>query len=281
MTTSQSSCVGCGAAGVDLAKQVNGYDVLRCCACGLRFVPPQQLRDGLDYDTLYRPDGVYVSHISDSLALMAGRKSKPVRARRIALRQIAGTGPQTLLDVGCGVGAFLHLVQELGVKVWGTDLSRNALQLAERLVGCPLYCGVLSPEAFPDTRFDAISTWEVLEHVADVTGFLGSIYDRLNPGGIVYMSTPNYDSRWMWNDLDRDPRSSPPLHVTFWNSTGLERHLHRAGFRDIRVRALSVPLTSAVRSGVPFAKWIVVADTLLRRSQRRTLLATGVKPSHP
>ncbi len=279
MKPSQSSCVACGAAGAEPAKQVNGYDLMRCRACGLRFVPPQQLRDGLNYDTLYRPDGAYASHVSDSQASIAGRPSRPARTRRIALRQIARTSPRALLDVGCGVGGFLHLAQCLGVKVWGTDLSRNALQLAERLVGCPLHCGVLGPHAFPGTQFDAISAWEVIEHVHDVTGFLASVYERLNAGGMVYLSTPNYESRWMWNDLEHDPRSSPPLHVTFWNGAVLQRHLHRTGFRSIRVRALSVPLTSAQRCGMPFAKWIVVAEALFRPSQRRTLLATAVKPA--
>ena len=163
-----------------------------------------------------------------------------MRARRIALRQIARSRPKTLLDVGCGVGAFLHWVKALGIGVWGSDPSCNALEVAERRIGCPLHCGVLGPDTFPGVRFDAICAWEVLEHVAEPAAFLGSIFDRLNPGGQAYLSTPNYESRWMWNDLQRDARSSPPLHVTFWNSAGLQHTIQQAGFRSVRVRPLSV-----------------------------------------
>lgn len=230
-----------------------------------------------DYDELYRPDGAYQHHVEDGGRIASGTLPRVQRAKRTALRLIERTRPGSLLEIGCGNGTFLAHVRRAGLEnACGIDVSANALALARQHIApeC-LYHGVLDECAFPDRRFDVICSWEVLEHVPDPVRWLVTIRQRLNPGGMLLLSTPNYESRWIWGDMPADPRSRPPVHLTFWSSGALEQALVRAGFASATVDCVSLPLNAAARSGGPGGRPLALLDAVLRPRQRATIFASA------
>jgi cyclopropane fatty-acyl-phospholipid synthase-like methyltransferase len=74
--------------------------------------------------------------------------------------------PKTVLDVGCAMGYLVQAFREIGVKAWGLDKSRWAIDHADRFLKPFLYQGDssdLSP--WDDNGFDLVVSWNTLEHV--------------------------------------------------------------------------------------------------------------------
>jgi len=97
----------------------------------------------------------------------------------------------SLLDAGCGDGAFLKLAAPLFGRVCGTDISEPAVG-AVRALGLEAVQGELpGPLPFPGGTFDACVLLDVIEHIADPLAALKELRRVLKPGGRLVLSTPN------------------------------------------------------------------------------------------
>lgn len=271
--TETTACVACHSPQHELAGQVNGYDILRCRACDLRFVAPDHVLVATNYDALYTVGAEYDGHLATARALQSQRLVPLTRAGRRALRMIGAYRPRQLLEVGCGVGAFLGWVESMGVECWGNDISRHAVEEARKHLRGRVHHGELSDDVFPGQQFDIVCAWEVIEHVTALSEFVRTLLRRIRPGGYLFLSTPNCDSPWLWRTLAQDPRGVPPVHVTFWNRRSMGRFLTASGFTEVRVDRLSVPWNPGRLSAVMFGQYLAVADAALRPSSRVTLFA--------
>jgi len=109
-------------------------------------------------------------------------------------------GPaQRVMDVGCGIGRFVHPMLDRGATVWGVDGDLTALQrCAWRAPGRAgkLELHWSSVHKLPDVRdLDAIISCEVLCYVPDVEPVLAAIHDRLRPGGAFLVG---WEARYGW-----------------------------------------------------------------------------------
>jgi len=114
-----------------------------------------------------------------------------------ALRPLAG---KTALDVGCGAGLLCEPLARLGATVTGIDAAPELIEAArahaegQRLAITYRVGGVEALEG----QYDLVTAMEVIEHVADPAAFVRSLADRLAPGGLLILSTPN---RTGWSKL--------------------------------------------------------------------------------
>jgi ubiquinone/menaquinone biosynthesis C-methylase UbiE len=139
-----------------------------------------------------------------------------------------------LLEVGCGSGDMLKLMQELGWHVEGVDFDHKAVENAQRK-GLHVSHGALEAQAYPDNHFDAITMSHVIEHVPDPVLLLSECYRILSPGGRVVIVTPNSDS-WghakfasSWRGLE------PPRHLHVFNPQSFTILSQKVGFRILKV----------------------------------------------
>lgn len=94
---------------------------------------------------------------------------------------------QRTLDVGCALGFVVEALREVGLDAKGTDFSHFAVTHAPPSVRSHLVQGDLSKRLpFEDARFDVVSAFEVLEHLAPsmTTAALAELF-RLTRGYLV------------------------------------------------------------------------------------------------
>ncbi len=114
-----------------------------------------------------------------------------------ALRPLAG---KTALDVGCGAGLLAEPLARMGATLTAVDAAPELIVAANAhaaRAGLAIDYRAVGVEAL-DGRFDLVTAMEVIEHVADPRAFAASLAERLAPGGLLILSTPN---RTAWSKL--------------------------------------------------------------------------------
>jgi 2-polyprenyl-6-hydroxyphenyl methylase/3-demethylubiquinone-9 3-methyltransferase len=111
-----------------------------------------------------------------------------------AFRPLVG---KTALDVGCGAGLLAEPLARLGASVTAVDAAPELIDAARAHAAAQnLEIDYrASPIEAVEGHFDLITAMEVIEHVADPAAFVRSIAQRLAPGGLAILSTPNA-TRW-------------------------------------------------------------------------------------
>ena len=107
---------------------------------------------------------------------------------------------KTALDVGCGAGLLAEPLARLGAEVTAVDAAPELIAAARaHAAGARLAIDyrAVGVEAVGG-RFDLVTAMEVVEHVADPRAFVASLAERLAPGGLLILSTPN---RTAWSKL--------------------------------------------------------------------------------
>lgn len=136
-----------------------------------------------------------------------------------------------LLEVGCGGGAMLKGMADLGWIVEGVDFDENAVRNA-REKGLHIRHGNLTEQQYEDNSWDVIAMIHVIEHVPNPRELLLECKRILKPGGKLVIVTPNVNSmghrifQSSWRGLE------PPRHLHIFTTGSLSRLGTDTGFRN-------------------------------------------------
>ena len=167
-------------------------------------------------------------------AVPEGAEPERFAARRAFLLAHVAAG-QSVLDLGCGDGAFAAALLDARCAVTMADVSGEALRRARtRARGAEAIELVESaPLPFAEDAFDVVWAGEVLEHVADVVGLLAEVRRVLRWGGTLLATTPWHGRVVVATDAHFDPRAD---HLRFFSARTLRAVLADAGFASVDVR---------------------------------------------
>lgn len=230
--------VGCNA-----PLETTGYvlpegALLRCSACGQLI---SQCTEAHYWESMKEFDD------SQGTLPKAGSEGGRLRRSKKFLDQITkllGQPPEKirLLDVGCSSGAFLHAAVKLGFRAEGVEPAPKAAATAQA-AGLKVHQGLLQEAGYADGQFDAITLFEVIEHLQHPQDLLQECRRILRPGGILLVGTGNAGSwsmaamgaRWEYLHIARHGG-----HVSFFNPGSMALLAQRSGFSVAAVRTRGV-----------------------------------------
>ena len=142
----------------------------------------------------------------------------------------AGNGSQPrLLDLGCGLGRVLDVLEQGSRQCFGVDVSHFALGHARR-DGHAVAQALVHALPFVDARFDGVLMRDVLDLIpsAEVPRVLVELGRVLDPGGRLVLSVMNYA-----HPLARATFSNDPHHCTPFQPAELLAACRVAGFDGV------------------------------------------------
>ncbi|HEV2692490.1 MAG TPA: class I SAM-dependent methyltransferase [Verrucomicrobiae bacterium] len=164
------------------------FHLVHCPRCSMLYTNPvpAEMATGIFYD---RAGGEYLSPEKLESDYANVRFERELRLFRTYCRS------GLVLDVGCSSGAFLYQLKKRfpnDYKILGTDVSQEPLDHAAKM-GVPIVRGEFLKQTFEE-KFDAVTFWAVMEHLAEPKKFLQKAASILKPGGHCFILTPNMDS---------------------------------------------------------------------------------------
>ena len=126
----------------------DSLSVVACRQCRLRYVNPRVNQQTLEkgyIETYYPPDKVERIH-TDSMEWLQ-------MTERLTELEKRCQDKGRLLDVGCGIGTFLHLARDRGWEPHGVDPSKNGSTFAQEIHKLDVRCGEVFDADFPDRTF--------------------------------------------------------------------------------------------------------------------------------
>lgn len=228
------SCpVGCSAPLAATGIMLPEGPLLRCAECGqlvsqvsaARYWESMSHFDSADFN---QPEGRELE------------RRNAVAAKRLrVICRLLGKAPREihLLDVGCSRGQFVRAAVELGFSAEGVEPAPQ-IAAAARASGLTIHQGLLEEQRFADGSFDALTLFEVIEHLKDPRALLQECRRVLKSGGILLVSTGNTTSwtaaamkaRWDYFHIAKDAG-----HVSFFNPGSLRRLASNCGFAVERI----------------------------------------------
>ena len=186
-------CPICGAGGTATLYRLPAGALVRCAGCAI--VRRAELVEGEAAERLYDDDSYLEAPYFDVLKLGAPRDREPYLVYGRVLARLAGPGPPgRLLDVGCSYGAFLELAREAGWDARGVELSSKGCEYARDHRGLDVFHGTLEQAAFPAGSFQAVTLWDVIEHLPRPLETVREAHRILAPGGTLMLFTINQRS---------------------------------------------------------------------------------------
>lgn len=162
-----------------------------------------------------------------------------------------------VLEVGFGSGYGAYWLSSMIPDITATDVSERAVAYALKKYPGVRFCqasGTALP--FPEQSFDAVISFQVIEHIPDPSVYAYEIHRVLKPGGALYLTTPNRRLRLL-------PFQSP------WNPY----HLREYADRDLRMLLQDVFPVLQINGIMTTRKFMAAEIARVRKNAFLALLA--------
>lgn len=229
-------CVLCGSVACSPAYTKFGLTIVECSGCGFHFVNPRHPKEVVwqRYSEDY-----FVNEYLPANGVLNGQVDHQANEARhgptLALleRELGRTG--RLLDIGSGAGLFIAAAARRNWSAVGLELSSTGVEFARTKLGVDARQGTAESLASLGETFDVVTMFDVIEHLYDPVEVLRLSRSVLRRGGLVMISTPNYDALSRLA-LGTDWAILSPLeHLYYFTAKTLRQAFYLAGYSSSRI----------------------------------------------
>lgn len=191
-----------------------------------------------------------MNRVEDSHWWYVGRRAILESFLQEIIEKSATKNPR-ILDVGCGTGGNLEMLQKFGAAE-GVDVSDDALEFCQSK-GLTVHKGLAEEMPFEDELFDIVTALDVVEHLDDDIAGLKEMNRVLKTGGRTLIFVPAF--MWLWGVQD-----DVSNHRIRYTKRQIVERLEKSGFEIERAT---------------YANWTFFAPIL---GGRTLMKITGIKP---
>lgn len=264
------NCPICGSSNVYQVKQVKDFflsgeefKVMECENCAIQFTKPFPARDNL---ARYYKSQEYFSHANKNSNFLfhvyhfIRRLNSRWKAKQVE-RHVSKIG--TILDIGCGAGAFLSEMKRRGWNCQGVELDGESREFVKNTLGVNIFRDI--SEIDKTIKYDVITLWHVLEHFYNPKELIYELVNYLNDNGLLIVAVPNHDSLdahyfgayWAAYDV--------PRHLFHFNYNSLRSLVERAGFTIIEAKPLAIDVFYVSYLSFRYLKkWLALINGILK-----------------
>ena len=225
-----SSCLICNSKNLESLPGYKATHLSKCGACSFVFAQAIPSMEELEkhYEGYSRND--YLSPVTIKRYNELLDQMEPFRKTN------------KLLDVGCGIGYFLEVAKERGWEVYGTEFTDEAVTICTDK-GIHIQKGILDPNNYDSASFDVITSFEVIEHINNPIEELENFNSLLRKGGLVYITTPNFNSLLRYRLKEAYNVITYPEHLSYYTPRTLKRAFKQSGFTCKKIETTGISLT--------------------------------------
>ena len=240
----------------------DGYNHVKCNLCGLIYVNPRLRYSRGNLDSFYAsnedPEGLIKSLLHRAYSarrqkIFCAELKKMERYRKL----------NRILDIGCSFGGFLNAAKNRGWEAKGIETVYNVGKYGKELYNLDIFFGTLEEAGLAPASFDVIRLNNIIEHIPLPSQFLADVNKLLRKGGLLSISTPNYDSysvsicgkEWIYFDGQH--------HIVLFTPTTLREILDKNGFTPVLLSTRGFHIR--VKNKVTYS---TVKEALLKLSEK-------------
>lgn len=198
------ACYVCGNSAGRYFRRVNkDYGIIKCRECGLEYTDPIPAENALK---------AFYATYSDIRADESIVKLNAREHLKMLKKRYGWTRESAMLDFGSGGGTFVEMA---GKNCYGVEYRSL---ISTRIKA--------SLNDLPNCRWDFITLWGVLEHLAYPRKLIGELVSLLRTGGIMALTTVDAEGVIPYY-------YKPPEHLSYWTHTAFCELARRCGLKMI------------------------------------------------
>src|SRR5688500_12158748 len=186
------------------------FQLQKCFSCGFVLTNP---RPGDNDLSRYYQSKDYISHSDKSTSLIGyiyrAARTFTLKWKYNLVRRHSFQKPLSILDYGCGTGAFLVECKKHQMKITGVEPASTARALANKQTSDQVVSDILEVS----DSFDMVTLWHVLEHISKLNETIIQLKKHLKQNGTMFIAVPNLQSH--------DARK----YGEYWAGYDVPRHL--------------------------------------------------------
>lgn len=215
----------------DYSVSQETFQLLRCSSCA--FIQTTPIPADL---SRYYESAQYISHTNKATGIVdilyKFARTQTTRWKTNLITQYNHHATKTLLDYGCGTGAFLAHAQKKGWAINGVEPSDAPRKIASTQTNHDIAASLndLAPHTY-----NIITLWHVLEHIEALHQTLHALTTRLNQNGTIFIAVPNHESLDAHHYQEHWAAYDTPRHLWHFSRNNMKQLLDHHELKIVNI----------------------------------------------